>query len=200
MYSLVAFTKNGRQIIDGFNNVKLSFIDEYTTNFLNIDELKDDLIGSKKIFDNDFSLSIVYQYEGEKYEPLIFRDKKYYTRLIKEEENATVLNTTFNIVKDNLKLIHKDRDILRYMISMNILPQSLIENLIKFYNHDAEAATRLKQNIFRYKYLRDFLYLIDQYHTDYIKHRSFNPDDQDNPETSPYEFITEEDYKNEHIK
>lgn len=212
IYSLVAINPDGtRNNIKDYNKVKLTEIDWYTARFTDMDNMKERLYSDGDINDLNAKITIIYNRNGEHEEPILFKDKIYITESFSGFFESRIPD---DLYEDALRKIDKGEFIIPSLIEQKILPPSFIESLEGCFREDKDSILNFLTSMKNYKYFRDFIYCVEKaiedYKKDYINdrngdinynyHPKFNPSDQDNPETAPYEFITDEDYKNEHIR
>ena len=206
IYSLVAINPDGtRNYIKEYSRVSLYSIDGYTTWYSTIENLKRALG-----VDNNSKLVIVYNRNGEHQEPVLLSDYsfliKYFNPNTSEIYEGDATEEIYQLVEKGLVNIKADSFVLPYIIKRGLLPKSLIENLKGCLEENSESIIKFFDNIVKYKYLRDFVYSMRQAYIQHLNNltkypnynyiKGFNPNDQDNPETAPYEFITNEDFDN----
>lgn len=193
-YSLVAFSeKYGRTVIGELDHVQLSTIDEFTSRFKNEEELNMFYYSMHITADDNCKFFIIYQMNGEKQEPIIYEDKRFLTRLVRDDDTKHVEDYGEYLINKTLFLIKKDR-LAGYMESENLLPKEITDLLYEDYIHDGNIKNQLINWLHNYKYFRDMMYLTDKFYMEYEKHPKFDVNDQDNQETTPYEYIDEDDY------
>ena len=206
IYSLVAINPDGtRNYIEDYTNVSLFSIDGFTTWFSSMKNLKNRL----EVNENA-KLVIVYNRNGEHQEPVLLSDYsfliKYFNPNTSEIYEGDATEEMYKLVEKGLVDIKADSFVLPFIIKRGLLPKSLIENLKGCLEEDSESIIKFFDNIVKYKYLRDFVYSMRQAYTQHLNNltrypnynyiKKFNPYDQDNPETAPYEFITRDDFDN----